>query len=75
MNVTISRYWDNPKINIVVDSDLISLSIGIEDFYVALLEEVGQIATTLTKKQMLDKLKKAGNIVVEKIKEESIKVI
>lgn len=75
MQVTVSRYWNNPKINTEVTSEYISLSIDIDDFYSALLDEIGQVATTLTKKQMIKKMKLAGNTVIEKIKEESVKVI
>lgn len=73
--VTVSRFWDNPKIFSKVTSDYIALSIDLDDFYAALLDEIGQVATALTKKQMIKKMKLAGNAVIEKIKEESVKVI
>ena len=74
-NVTISRYWNNPEISTSIDSDQITLSISMEDFTKALKSEIGSVATTFTQKSFEKKLDEAINSVLEKVKEESIKIM
>lgn len=71
--VTISRYWNNPKISTIVTTEGISLTIELEDFITALKEEIGSVSTTFTKKSFSQQLDNAVITVLEKIKEESIK--
>jgi hypothetical protein len=71
--VTISRHWNNPKINKTVTVDGIALSIDMDDFVTALKEEIGSVTTTFTKKTFETKLDKAVYSTIEKIKEESKK--
>jgi hypothetical protein len=48
---------------------------SMDDFEVALLEELGSVATTITKNGLKKKLRAAINNVLSGIKEESIKVV
>lgn len=73
--VTISRKWNNPQIKTTISKEGIELQISIEDFEVALLEEIGSVTFTLTKGQLKDKVNKAILNVLTGIKEESIKVV
>lgn len=73
--VTISRKWNNPHIDIFICEEEISLKMSMEDFETALLEEIGSVATTLTKNGFKKKLRSAINNVISGIKEESIKAV
>ena len=73
--VTISRYWDNPKITTVITPAFISLSIDMEDFVTALKQEIGSVTWTFKKETFDKQLDEAIRVVLEKVKEESIKVV
>jgi hypothetical protein len=73
--LTISRKWHNPQIHTTISQDGISLSIDIEDFEKALLNELGSVATVITRKQLKNRMQAAIKSVLEGIKEESAKVI
>jgi hypothetical protein len=73
--ITISRHWNNPKITTTISQEGISLQIDIQDFMKGIVEEMGSIATTFTKSAFEKKLTDAINVVLEKVKEESIKVV
>lgn len=73
--VTITRHWSSPEIAIKISDELISLSISLEDYEKALAEELGNPALLLTNKQLKDKLILASRKVIEKVKEESAKVV
>lgn len=73
--VTISRKWNNPEITTKIDSEEISLSISLDNFIEALIQEIGSVATTFTQKAFNDKVKSAKEKVIFGIKEESLKVI
>lgn len=73
--VTISRYWDNPKIFTKVTNKEISLEISLDDFKKAIKNEIGSVATTFTKAGLDQKIDKAFDNVIKGIKEESAKVI
>lgn len=73
--VTISRYWNNPEINTSVTNESISLTISLEDFIAALKHEIGSVTTTLTQKGFSTQLDNAVHNVLEKVKEESKKII
>jgi hypothetical protein len=73
--VTVSRHWNNPEILTNITDESISLSIHLSDFISALKEEIGSVTTTITQKSFSDKMDKAVVGVIERIKEESAKVI
>lgn len=73
--VTISRYWKNPKIMTVIWNDGISLSISLEDFVSAVKAEMPRVATILKQATLEQKMDEAIDRVLEKIKEESLKVM
>jgi hypothetical protein len=73
--MTISRHWDNPKINAQVSVEGISLITELDDFISALKKEIGSITMTFTQQQFSDKVDKAVEMVVAKIKQESVKVV
>jgi len=73
--VTISRYWNNPKITTCVSGAGISVEIGLEDFLEGLAREMGPVAWVVTDRQFRGRLAKAAEVVVEKAKEETIKVV
>lgn len=72
--VTISRYWHEPAIRTVVTSEGISLSTPVEDFLTALAQEMGPTAA-MTRASLTKKLLAALPNVLNRIKEESIKVV
>ena len=73
--ITISRYWNNPSISITVNIDGISLEMKLTDFIEALKAEIGSVTTTFTRQQFSLKMDKAVESVVEKVKQESLKVV
>jgi hypothetical protein len=71
--VTISRRWNNPKVETVITDDSISLTISIEDFATALKKEVGSVTWKIgTIDAQIDA---AIDRVLEGVKEESAKVV
>lgn len=73
--VTISRYWNNPAITTTVSNKSIGISVSMDDFKEALKHEMGSVALVFTEQALSDKIDKAVIAVLEKIKEESIKVV
>lgn len=73
--ITVSRQWNNPKINISVDHKEISLSMELEDFEEALLQELGKYPLIVGNKQTKNKIHSAIIRVISGIKEESAKVM
>jgi hypothetical protein len=73
--VTITKLWHNPQINVTVDSEKISLSMPLDDFMEALLQEIGSVTLILTQKAFSAKMKSAKERVLSGVKEESIKVV
>lgn len=73
--LTISRYWNNPKIITTISSEEISLQMDLDDFCIALKQEIGSIATTFTQKAFAIKFDNAIAIILKRVKEESIKTI
>lgn len=73
--ITISRYWNNPKITTKVTNQEISLEMSLDDFKEALKKEIGSVTTVLTKAGFEQKVDKAFVNIIEGIKEESAKVI
>ena len=73
--VTISKKWGHPQINITMDQEGIALKMDIEDFKIALKQEIGSV-TWVLKKETLDlRLDEAINRIISGVKEESAKVV
>jgi len=73
--VTISRYWRRPHIEVEVTTKKLELRMAMTDFRAALVEELGAPWSWMTKKQLDAKLQTAIDKVVEKVKQESAKVM
>ncbi len=73
--VTISRHWHNPAIHTVVTVDGIKMSVSLDDFVAALTEELYGAGRWMTKSQLEQRVKAARSTIVERIKEESTKVV
>lgn len=73
--VTISRHWSHPKIHVTVSTEGISLQISIEDFISALIKEIGPVTWVVTSLQFRKRVDEAVIVVLEKMKEESSKVV
>lgn len=73
--VTVSRKWNNPQIYINVTSEEIELSMSLDDFIVALADEIGSVALTVRDATFRKKLNEAATRVVSGIKDESRKAV
>lgn len=73
--VTVSRYWSRPEIITSVNIEEISLKISLVDFLDALKSEIGSVTFVVTQKTFYEKMDSATKIIIEKIKEESSKVV
>lgn len=74
-HVVISRDWHNPTIKIVVTDDSIGISMPLDDFILAVSEEYGNPAATLTKAKHLAGLRAAAAAVTLSMKHETTRVI
>jgi hypothetical protein len=73
--ITITREWHQPQITTTLDNKAISLSIPLADYLLALSEELGSPAFMITKGGLLAKMQAASDVVVSKVKAESVKVV
>jgi hypothetical protein len=73
--VTITRYWSNPKIQTKITDESISLSISLDDFITAIKKDIESVTWTFKQTTFEKQLDEAVMSVLEKIKEESIKVV
>lgn len=73
--ITISRKWNNPKIEAKVYDAGISLSMGLDDFLIAVKQEVGSVTWVFKKATFEKQLDEAVKRVVSGIKQESAKVV
>ena len=73
--ITISRTWNNPQIRITVTSEEMSLEMDMEDFKVALKQEIGSVTWTFKKQTFEKAMDEAIRRVISGVKEESMKVI
>jgi hypothetical protein len=73
--VTISRYWDNPKINTTIEDNFIALRISLNSFTKALKSEIGSVAMVFKKDTFDKRFDQAVLRVLSKVKEESTKVV
>lgn len=73
--LTISRLWNNPQIQTTVNIEGIELTISLDDFIEAIIQEIGPVTWTFKDATFRAKVSQAVNRVVQGIKEESAKVI
>jgi glutamate mutase epsilon subunit len=73
--LTISRHWHKPTIHTTVTPAGIAITIPLEDFILAVKQEIGSVAMTFTRATFSAQLDAAIFNALEKIKEESIKVL
>lgn len=73
--VVISREWHNPNIRMVVNPKGINISMSVDDFIMALAEEVGSPTMILTRVAFLKKLQASSFTVLDGMKRESKKVM
>ena len=73
--VTISRYWDNPKIEVSVNQESIGLKISLDDFIKLVKNEIGSITFVFKQDTFNSMLDNAIKNILEKIKEESVKAV
>ena len=73
--VTITRFWHEPKIHHEITVEKIAIGITLEDYLLALAEEVGNPTLLLTKLQLKLALQKASRKVIEAVKAETSKVV
>ena len=73
--VTISRHWNKPFIKVVVTDEDISLTITMDDFIDAVKKEIGSVRYVVKDETFEHRLNEAVKTVLEKVKEESIKVV
>jgi hypothetical protein len=72
--LTISRKWNNPQITANFTNEEISLSISLEDFKTALLQEIGSVTFVFKKDTFANMVDKAINNIMQGVKDESVKV-
>lgn len=70
-SLVISRHWDNPTIVVTIRDEGISLECSLDDFLLALAEEIKHPLVSFTKGRMLADLQAAKNVVLDKIKQAS----
>jgi hypothetical protein len=72
MKFVVSRKWNNPTINITMNSKEIALEMDAKEFLGTLVEIVGNPTFLVTKAQHLSKLNEAMEQVVEEVKRASV---
>lgn len=75
INVTISRYWNNPQITTTVNEEKIALTVSLPDFLASLTHELYAAGRWMTLAQLQGRVALASNQVIAKIKEESRKSV
>ena len=73
--VVVSRHWNNPKIDITVNRDGITLICPLDDFVRALVAELGSARFVLLRREAQEAVARAAGVAVEKIKESSARVM
>jgi hypothetical protein len=73
--VTISRHWHEPKIHTVVSGDGIAMAILLDDYLKALTLELYAEGRWWTREQQTQQVQQAAKRVLDRIKEESAKVV
>lgn len=72
--VTVSRKWSQPNILVWVTNEEIGMGMKLDDYLVALCEEIGNPTLLLTKAQMLQKMREATPVVEREMKEASLHI-
>lgn len=73
--ITISRYWNNPKITTTISQEGIAIQQDLNDFIAAIKQEVGSVAFVFTKNEFDKKFDNAVEKILSRVKEETIKVM
>jgi hypothetical protein len=73
--VTISRYWHEPLIRTAITLEEIEISMDLEDFVKALKVELGGIWKVVRQSSFEKLLDEKIALILERVKEESAKVI
>ena len=73
--ITVSRYWNNPKITTTISKSGISLQMDMEDFVKALKTEIDSVTWVFTKDEFEKRVDAAVEKILRGIKEESVKVV
>ena len=73
--LTVSRKWNNPKIRTRIDHEGIDVSIELQDFLAALVQELGPVTWVFTDRTFQVKFDAAVARVLSGIKEETVKVV
>jgi len=69
------RRWDNPAVQTFLDTKTIGASMDLTDFIDALVEEMGNPATLLTKAQLKQKLETASTAVIAELKKSTASIV
>lgn len=75
MFVTQSRLWNEPKIKTLINGDGILVSIEMDDFKTALLQEIGSVAFVFTQSGFKKVVEEAITRVLEGVKKETTKFV
>jgi hypothetical protein len=73
--VTISRHWHEPKIHTVVSGEGIAMALLLDDYVKALTLELYAEGRWWSREQLEQKVQQAAKRVLDRIKEESAKVV
>lgn len=73
--VTITRHWHSPQIHTGVSGEGIAMSLTLDDYVLALTEELYAQGRWMSQSQLETKVQQAAKAVLEKVKEESAKVV
>lgn len=73
--VTISRHWHEPQIHTAISGDGIAMAVTLDDWVLALTAELYAQGRWMSKAQLEVKVQQAAKKVLERIKEESSKVV
>lgn len=65
----ISRFWDNPTIEVYVDSQKIEVRMSVEDFLKAIVAEIPHPSATMTRSKLEAQILKVLPVVLNKAKE------
>lgn len=73
--ITISRYWNNPQIKIVVTNESMTLSMPLDDFVDAVYQEIGSVRWIVRDATFEARMLQAVKNVIAKVKKESAKAV
>lgn len=73
--IIVCRKWQEPEIELFVDQTEIGAKMSLDDFKLAIHNEIGSPALLMTKAQMLDALDKAITAVVAEMKSSTVHIV